>query len=697
MSTGPVTSLHYAANGNFVNGVYAPGVDGFNLADVSSASVLNALPANVKGLVYLGMTDGVTSAFISAVNAFLGNSKVYAFYLADEPNPSSVSAANLMAESDYIHQHFPGVKTFIVEYNQTSDTNPTYAFTPANTHIDLFGLDPYPVNTNVPNSLDYQIIPAAVQEALKIGIPLADIVPVYQAFGGGQYSTYILPTPAQEQQILATWASVVPNPAFDYAYSWGTQVGDTALANDPALAAVFAEHNAVQTTSTSTSTSTLTPAPTPSSTTPPSVSFTAAAQVGGATATSAVVTVTGAASDSTGVTGVELFNGSTDLGAATLNADGTWSFTKNLGLGTYALSAVATNAGGLAATAAASFSLTVGADSVTQVVSDNVSTKWTYNTDGSLHDVAYSGLFALPYTSYDVVYGANDKPLSATYSNGMTAAWTYSSTGSIQTVTYNGVTGQPYTSYEVFYNSQGQPTSATYNNGMTAAWAYTSGGALQDVAYTGVTGQPYTSYEVFYGSNGKPTSATYSNGMSAVWTYYSDGAAVETFTGGSGERFKTKTILYDSEGHVVAAAIDLKRGGAGSLQLYASGLTVTQGAGSLTLQAGGHTFSLNAHGSEFITAAPAGGDTIAYHSGFGSSTIYGFQPSGASHDTLQFDASMFSGTTAGSSAADLSAMLLNGSAVQSGANVSITDLTKDTTALASTQLSALSATSLAFV
>jgi hypothetical protein len=235
--------LHYAANDDFVNGVYTPAVDGFNLADVSSVSVLNALPAGVQGLVYLGMTSGVTSAFISAVDAFLGNSKVFGFYLADEPDPSSVSAANLKAESDYIHANFPGVKTFIVEYNETSDTSPTYAFTPANTDIDLFGLDPYPVNTNVPNGLDYNIIPAAVNEALSIGIPRADIVPVYQTFGGGGYPTYTLPTPAQEQEILSTWASVVPNPVFDYAYSWGVQEGDTSLVNDPALAAVLAAHN----------------------------------------------------------------------------------------------------------------------------------------------------------------------------------------------------------------------------------------------------------------------------------------------------------------------------------------------------------------------------------------------------------------------------------------------------------------------
>jgi hypothetical protein len=42
------TPLHYTANGNFVNGQYAPGADGFNLADISSASQLSELPSGVK-------------------------------------------------------------------------------------------------------------------------------------------------------------------------------------------------------------------------------------------------------------------------------------------------------------------------------------------------------------------------------------------------------------------------------------------------------------------------------------------------------------------------------------------------------------------------------------------------------------------------------------------------------------------------
>ena len=242
---GPNTSLHYTANGNFVNGVYTPAADGFNLADVGSADMLNYLPAGVKGLVYVGMTDGVTAAFKALVDACKGNPNLYGFYLADEPGASPTTAANLMAEADYIHANLPGAKTFMVEQNLSSDTTPSFYYTPANTHIDLFGLDPYPLNNNVPNGVDYNMIPLAVSAAEKAGVPLADIVPVYQAFGGGGYSSWTVPTATQEQQILATWASVAPTPAFDYAYSWGTQSGDTALSNDPALQAVFAAHNGV--------------------------------------------------------------------------------------------------------------------------------------------------------------------------------------------------------------------------------------------------------------------------------------------------------------------------------------------------------------------------------------------------------------------------------------------------------------------
>jgi hypothetical protein len=252
--TGPVTSLHYAPNANFVNGQYVPAPDGFNLADTRNLSDLNSLPDGDKTLVWLGMGDGVTSAFQSAVQPFIGNSKVYGFYLYDEPDPTGkykplVTAANLKAESDWIHANDPGAKTFILLLNLGPDTSPSYAnsYNPANTDIDLFGLDPYPAQPLFSGGVNYDIIPAAVTAAEAAGIPLSQVVPVYQAFGGGDFSSWTLPTADQEQQVLATWAAVVPQPAFDYAYSWETQDGDSALVNTLALQSVLAAHNAAST------------------------------------------------------------------------------------------------------------------------------------------------------------------------------------------------------------------------------------------------------------------------------------------------------------------------------------------------------------------------------------------------------------------------------------------------------------------
>ena len=248
-------TLHYTAGANInAQGTYTPAAAGFNLADVSSVDELNSLPANVKGMVYLDQGDGVTQSFIDALKPYIGNSKVYAFYLKDEPDPTGqyntlVTAANLKAESDYIHANFPGAKTFITMMNMGSSENPTFAntYNPANTHIDLFGIDPYPVRSDM-STVDYSMIDKAVAAAESAGISVDHIVPVFQTFGGGNWvddsgGHYVMPTAAQEQTMLAHWAAAVPNAAFDYAYAWGSQNGDTALESSSALQSVFLQHN----------------------------------------------------------------------------------------------------------------------------------------------------------------------------------------------------------------------------------------------------------------------------------------------------------------------------------------------------------------------------------------------------------------------------------------------------------------------
>ena len=252
----PVTSLHYTSNGNFSqSGQYMPAADGFNLADVDSSakssakSQLDSLPAGVSGLVWLGDCDGATATFRSFVDAFAGDPKLFGFYVMDEPTPSTCPAQNLLAENNWIHAHVPGAKTFAILENLGPETQPTFAgsYTPRNSGLDLIGLDPYPVRSEL-GQPDYAEIAEYVRLAEAIGWPASSIVPVYQTFGGGSYPDdanghWVLPTAAQERQMLAHWAAVVPHPQFDYAYSWGSQRGDTALSQSPALQAVFAEKN----------------------------------------------------------------------------------------------------------------------------------------------------------------------------------------------------------------------------------------------------------------------------------------------------------------------------------------------------------------------------------------------------------------------------------------------------------------------
>jgi hypothetical protein len=248
----PVTSLHYAPNGNFSqSGRYLPAADGFNLADIESYAKdeMDGLSAGVRGLVWLGDCDGATATFRSAVDAFAGDPKLFGFYVMDEPTPSTCPARNLLAEDNWIHAHVPGAKTFAILENLGRAVRPTFvgSYTPQNSGLDLIGLDPYPVRSEL-SHLDHAEIAQYVRLAEAIGWPESSIVPVYQAFGGGDYPDdangyWVLPAADQERQILALWAAVVPHPKFDYAYSWGSQKGDTALGQSPALQAVFAEKN----------------------------------------------------------------------------------------------------------------------------------------------------------------------------------------------------------------------------------------------------------------------------------------------------------------------------------------------------------------------------------------------------------------------------------------------------------------------
>ncbi len=244
-------TLHFASNSNFdAAGSYLPAAAGFNLADVNSPAQVDSLPEGVKGLVWVGQCNGADAKFQDTVRPFIGNEKLFGFYLMDDPDPtgqhfSLCTADNLKAESDWIHANVPGAKTFILLMTMTSSRTPSFkdTYNPANSHVDLYGIDPYPCRTEL-NGCDYHQIDRYVAAAESAGVPRDNMVPVYQTFGGGRWiddggGRYVLPTASQMQQIMARWDALIPAPAFDFAYSWGSQNGDWALAGSPELQAVF--------------------------------------------------------------------------------------------------------------------------------------------------------------------------------------------------------------------------------------------------------------------------------------------------------------------------------------------------------------------------------------------------------------------------------------------------------------------------
>ena len=191
--------------------------------------------------------------------------------------------------------------------------------------------------------------------------------------------------------------------------------------------------------------------------------------------------------------------------------------------------------------------------------SNGMTATWTLNANGS-YDIAFAGVTGAAYTSCTVDYGANGEPESASYSNGMTATWTYNPGGSFD-VAYVGVTGAAYTSYTVDYGANDKQASASYSNGMTVTWTWNTNGSY-DIAYAGVTGATYTSYTVDYGANGEPESASYSNGMTATWTYNPGGSFDVAYVGVTGAAYTSYTVDYGANDKQASAS-------------YSNGMTVT--------------------------------------------------------------------------------------------------------------------------
>jgi hypothetical protein len=127
------------------------------------------------------------------------------------------------------------------------------------------------------------------------------------------------------------------------------------------------------------------------------------------------------------------------------------------------------------------------------------------------------------------------------------------------------------------------------------------------------------------------------------------------------------------------------------LALDANHLTVFSSSGSLGVTTGPDRFKVNAHTSESIVASGRTGETFEYGSGFGHESITGLLASGPSNDVIEFPLAMFKGLSARNTATqNWDALVSSGAAVQSGANVAITDAAHDVLTLNNVTTSMLS-------
>ncbi len=274
-------TLHYAPN---VRGHVADAAGlGFDLFDVDGSTshpaavnrAVDSLPGGAKALVWVGNLDNAPSGsrcpapgfsngqFRAQVDALRRNPRVYGYYVADEPHPTVCprAAADIKARADFIHGEAPGQRAFIVVAGGSiCDTDPGCeyrALQPSRTHVDLVGLDPYPCHYDTRGGAvpcDDSTIAARVEAATANGIRSSSIVPVFQAFGqarriDGKSVYYRMPSAGELASMLSAWHSLVPDPAFDYFYTFGVQCSVSscpapqAIIDTPEIRGVVRLHN----------------------------------------------------------------------------------------------------------------------------------------------------------------------------------------------------------------------------------------------------------------------------------------------------------------------------------------------------------------------------------------------------------------------------------------------------------------------
>ena len=224
-----------------VSGHWAPQDLGFDLADVSAASKLEGMPEGVDGLVYLGLKNGVDDEFMARVDRWKGNSRIWGFYIIDEP--FGVPPDSIKAQADYLRTLFPTAVMYCKLTNQRGTDKPEWhPYNIESTGCDLLGIGGYSVRARFPGGYDAELIERYVTTAVRDGIPIEKMSPYMQTFGG--VIDWPLPTEAQMDEMFGDWRRLCPNPVFDTCYAWSVQPqwGTQGLSNNQMMRDATVRH-----------------------------------------------------------------------------------------------------------------------------------------------------------------------------------------------------------------------------------------------------------------------------------------------------------------------------------------------------------------------------------------------------------------------------------------------------------------------
>ena len=281
--------------------------DGWNLYDVSSKSVADALPAGSQSLYWVGDYNNSTcswdmsdSAVSSEVQSMVGDSKIFGYFISDEPNPYACpnAPAQHKARTALIHSIDPAKQVVIVlDSNGFSGRNTQDALDQIplwKGTADAIGLDPYPCYQGSA-SCDFSWIDRTIQAADAAGIPYWGVV---QAFND---SSWRWPTLTELNHMLTQWGSSHETGTMTFAWTWA----GNDLTSQPTLLDALKTFNTAGATS---------PTPPPTTdTTPPTTPTNLTAT---ATTTSSISLSWAPSTDNIAVTGYGLYRGGALVGSA---------------------------------------------------------------------------------------------------------------------------------------------------------------------------------------------------------------------------------------------------------------------------------------------------------------------------------------------------------------------------------------------